>query len=228
MAPRRFDRKETALILRRATDGEGRPAQGGEAGLTLEEITAAAVEAGIDPAAVRRAAAVVPVRADPFQRWALGAPVTPVARGRFQGRLAPERDGALQAAIERALGRHGQLERDGDEVVWTEEHGFGRTTVRVRQDGPEVEVVAEAERRGHLLGLLLGLATLVALLLLPLGGFGGLAARSTAQLAVLAPLALIAVGTRLAWPLLQRPIGRRLESAVLEAGAALEGDLPAP
>ena len=66
--------------------------------------------------------------------------------------------------------------------------------------------------------LLFGLATLVAVLLHPLGGFTGLATMSHPLMAVLVPVGTILAGTRLVWTALQRAMIRRIESAVLDLG----------
>ena len=219
---RRFSRAETALILRRATDGVLRPRGQVEDGLTLDEIVAAAREVGIDPRAVRRAAALSTVRPDPVQTLLVGAPVAPRIRGRFSGRFPTGRGNEARAVIEETLGRHGELEIETDAFLWHEEHGLGRTWVRARQDGDAVEVSAEAEARGHLLTVMMGLATAVALLLLPLGGFAGLGAMMGPLLSILAPVATILLATRILWPILQRPVVARLQAVVLEVGALVE------
>jgi hypothetical protein len=219
---RRFSREETALILRRATDAERRAPSPVEGGLTLEEIAAAAREAGIDPAAVRRAAALTLAPFTESRPGILGAPVAPEIGARFEGRLPDSARAAFHAAVERAIGRRGALADEPNALVWHEDHGSGRTTVRARQEGGAVTVTAEADRRGHLLLLVLAVAMVVGLALLPLGGFGGVAALAGAVGAVLLPLAALALGTRAAWPLLERPVERRLESAVLEVGALVE------
>ncbi len=217
----RFSRDETALILRRATEGERRPRSEVEGGLTLDEIVAAAQDAGIDAAAVRRAAALIDVAPDRIRSLFVGAPVAPVIRARFRGRLPATID-AIRACIEDAVGRRGEIKAEAGGFVWSEDHGLGRTYVRARADSDVVEVSAEAERKGHLLALVMGMATAVALALQPLGGFAGLAGVVGAALSVLAPVALIGLGTRLIWPAFQRPVIARLEAAVLEVGALLD------
>ena len=225
-APRRFNSEETALILRRATEGERRLETRVEGGLTLDEIVLAAREAGIDVAAVHRAAAIMRTPADPLQTWLVAAPVNPVVRGVFAGSVSPERYAAARFAIESAMGRKGELEIDATGFVWSEEHGFGRTSVEAHGAGSSVEVIGEAERKGHLLALMLALATLVAMLLQPLGGFAGLAALFHPLVAVLGPVGVVLGATRLVWPSLQRPLIRRLESAVLDVGALAERGNP--
>lgn len=219
-AARRLGRRETDLILRRAT--EGGALRSVEDGLTLDELAAAAGEAGIDPAAVRRAAALSTTRADPVQAVLAGAPVHPVVRARFPGRLPPSAAARAQHVIEDALGRRGEVETDGSDLEWREEHGWGRTRVSVREQAGEVAVEAEAERKGHLLALMLGLTTATALVLQPLGGFAGLAADVGSLLAVLLPVLAVLAGTRAIFPFFQRPLLRRLEAAALEVGALVE------
>ena len=226
-AARRFTREEAALILHRATEGEQRLATRLEDGLTLDEIARAAGDAGIDVAALRRAAAITHAPADPFQTWLVAAPVNPIVRGVFAGSVPPERHDAARLAVESAMGCKGELEVDATGFVWREEHGFGRTSIGAHATGSSVEVIGEAERRGHLLALMFGFATLVAVLLQPLGGFAGLAALSHPLLAVLAPVGAVLAGTRFVWPALQRPMIRRLESAVLDVGAVAGGSDPA-
>lgn len=226
-AGRRFTSAETASILRRATDAEARPTET-EAGLTLEELVAAAREAGIDPAAVRRAAAVAPTPVPELESRALGAAAAPELRARFEGRLPSTARAALRDAIERAIGRAGALVEEGTALVWHEEHGSGRTTVRVQTEGTTTLVAARADRRGHLILLLLGLAAAVALALVPLGGFAGLAAALGPPAAVLIPVAAPLAAARALWPALQRRTARRLERALLAVGELLEPDVRAP
>jgi len=223
---RRFTQQEVATILRRATESD--EDGGTEGGLTLDELAAAAREAGIDPDAVRRAALISATPLDPLERLLMGAPVSPTVSARIPGRLSAERAGALRAALDRALERRGEIEEAGNQLIWREEHGVGRSEVCVQPDGGFVEVTATAERKGHLLMLMLAVALAVGLALLPLGGFGGLAGMGGPLLIVLAPLAAILVGTRLLWPALERGTERRLEAAVLEVGALVEapGTLP--
>jgi hypothetical protein len=223
MTERRLDPQEAASILRRATEDEQ---AGGSGGLTLDELVAAAREAGIDPEAVRRAALLSVAPLDPVERVVIGAPVTATVSARIPGRLAAGRAAETRAALDRALARRGELEELGSGWAWREEHGIGRSEVSARSDGGFVEVTATAERKGHLLVLTLAVALGVGLALLPIGGFAGLAAVGGPLLTVLGPLATIAAGTRALWPLVERGTQRRLEAAVLEVGALVETAAP--
>src|SRR5687767_3799032 len=116
---RRYSSHEAASVLRRATDGEHVAGPGG--GLTLDELVSAARDAGIDADSVRLAAAVVPARPDPVERLLVGAPINPVVRARFPGRLGSERAGALGALLDERLDLTGAVAVDGARLVWTEE-----------------------------------------------------------------------------------------------------------
>jgi hypothetical protein len=108
--------------------GERRAPSELENGLTLAEIEAAARDAGIDPAAVRRAAAVGLVEIDREQTRLLGAPVAPEVRARFDGALPTDAEADFQNAVERSIGRRGEVTEDAAGLVWHEDHGLGRTT----------------------------------------------------------------------------------------------------
>ena len=221
MEERRFSRRETGLILRRATDGEIRT-QSSQGGLTLDELVAAAREAGIDPAAVRRAALLSSPPQGPLEKLLVGARVHPVLRARIPGHLRPGSAGALCAALDQALERAGEMEEVGGQLIWREEHGLGRSEVSAEPDGGFVEVTAGAERKGHLLVLTMTNALVVGLLLLPLGGFAGLGAIGGPLLAVVAPIGVVLAGTRTLWQALERRTERRLEAAALEVAALVE------
>jgi hypothetical protein len=98
----------------------------------------------------------------------------------------------------------------------------GRSQVSAEPDGAFVEVTAAAERKGHLLALTMANALGVGLLLLPLGGFAGLAALGGPLLAVLGPIGAVLAGTRALFPMLERRTERQLEAAALEVGALVE------
>lgn len=223
----RFSEEETAMILRRATEVELRGSALPSGGHTLDELASIAREAGIDPEAVRRAARLVPARMDPIQKVFLGAPSHAHVRGRFPGRLPEAVVPRARDVIEGSLQRTGELHHDITGFLWREDHGVGRTWVRVRREDGETEVEVEVDRRGHLLGLMVVLATLVALLLQPLGGFTGLAAVLGPLLSVMAPVAVVLVGTRAFWPWLARPTLHRAEAAAMGVGGLVRPRPPA-
>lgn len=222
----RYSAEEVALILERASDTgkRGTSIVLGD-GYTLDDLAWAAQEAGLDPDAVRRAARLVTVPPDPVQRLFLGAPSHPRVRARYPGRLAEARVPEARDVIERTLERGGELHHDVTGFLWREDHGVGRTYVRVRREDGATSVEVEADRRGHLLALMVVLATLVALLLQPLGGFTGLAGVMGPLLSVVVPVATVLAATRTFWPWLARPTLRRAEATAMELGALVR---PAP
>lgn len=146
MSERRYDDREVALIFRDAAALER--ARGATGGLTLPELERVAVEAGLDPAMVRRAAAELeaPHGAAAGDRWRGGPPALVIAR-EIDGELAVDAAGAadaLLAAVRRGpgvgmgtastLGRtftwRGQL--DGAPADVSVVPAQGRTTVAVR------------------------------------------------------------------------------------------------
>ncbi len=223
----RFSEARTAEILRRAADEEVRgtlvPRTGGH---SLEELVSIAREAGIDADAVRRSACLVPVPPDPIQRIFLGTPTMPRVRARFPGELTGDRVPLARDTVEHTFGRHGELHADATGFLWREDHGVGRTFVRVRREGDATDVEVEADRKGHLFALMVVLTTLVALLLQPLGGFVGLAALVGPLLGVALPVAAVLVSTRGLWPLLARPVARKAEAATMALGALVTPQEP--
>jgi hypothetical protein len=146
MSERRFDDREVALIFRGAASLERQAHAPG--GLTLPELERVAVEAGLDPAMVRRAAAELDATraATAGDRWR-GGPRTLLIVRELGGEVAPDAPGvadALLAAVRRApgvgmgtattLGRgftwRGQL--DGAQTDVSVVPAPGRTTVEVR------------------------------------------------------------------------------------------------
>lgn len=149
MSERRFDDREVALILQGAADAERRASAAHVAGgLTLPELERIAVEAGLDPAMVRRAAAELdaPRAHGADDRWRGGPRALTIAR-EIDGEVAVDAAGAadaLLAAVRRGpgvgmgtastLGRtftwRGQL--DGAQTDVGVVPAQGRTTVEVR------------------------------------------------------------------------------------------------
>lgn len=146
MSERRYDDREVALIFRDAAALER--TRGAAGGLTLPELERVAVEAGLDPAMVRRAAAELeaPRAATAGDRWRGGPRALVIAR-EIDGELAVDAAGAadaLLAAVRRGpgvgmgtastLGRtftwRGQL--DGAQTDVSVVPAQGRTTVEVR------------------------------------------------------------------------------------------------
>jgi len=149
MSERRFDDREVELIFRGAADAERRASVARAAGgLTLPELERVAVEAGLDPAMVRRAASELDASGTHTagDRWRGGPRALTIARV-LDGEIAVDAAGtadALLAAVRRGpgvgmgtattLGRtftwRGQL--DGVQTDVSVVPAQGRTTVEVR------------------------------------------------------------------------------------------------
>lgn len=215
---RRFTDEEVAVILRRAADTELRADLPSPHGSTLADLMVAAEEVGLDPAAVRRAAAIRPAADEGLAKTALGAPDHREVVAVLEGTRLPEDRSDLVRVAERLLGMKGKvIDSTPERVVWREDHVFGRTTVTLQQLGNQTEVRVEADRAGHYLaswfaglvgwGLVAGLT--------PLASLGPLA--TVASFAVL-PLLL----ARPLWVRADRRLRPKLERAVLELARTLE------
>ena len=148
-AGRRYDDREVALILKGAAEQEGRVAARDTAGgLTLPQLEQVALEAGLDPALVRRSAAQLDARGSDSlgARWR-GGPHELVVERVLDGELAADMRGvaeSLATAVREAAGGalgstdtvgrlftwRGQL--DGAQADVSVTPANGRTTVRVR------------------------------------------------------------------------------------------------
>ncbi len=143
--PRRYSDEETALILRRAAElqepgGNSRPA----AGFTLAEIQQIAAEAGIDPACVTEATALISVQ-EP-DRWAriVGAPTRFRYERTVSGELPDPAWAALVQEIRQAMRKPGQVSHLPGALEWVDEgengdlvrvgvtSGAGKTRVELR------------------------------------------------------------------------------------------------
>ncbi len=163
----KFSDEETALILRRAAELQAKEGRG----LSLRELEAAAAEAGIDVALVRRAAEEVAVAGPPAPAPAsggvLGSPLHLVHE-----HVVPGADGGTWedelTEIRRRLGLEGRVEASGRQLAWATNAARGRDVrVSIVVRGGR-RIVRVEERLGGLGGgLYLGMG-------LPIT-FGGLA-----------------------------------------------------
>jgi hypothetical protein len=215
---RRFTEGEVSDILRRAADAEGRAALPMPADTTLDDLLAAARGAGLDPDVVRRSSAIEPSRGRGPAALILGAPDRREIRAVLPGARLPEDRQALVEAVERSLGRRGEVVESGPEDFgWREDHTAGRTRVGITpgKDGTEVRV--SADRAGHYLGAwflgLLGWA-----LLSGLTPVGSLALLPKIISFVVAPILL----ARPWWSRRDRRLRRRLEQLALDLAGILE------
>ncbi len=215
---RRFSAAEVDAILQRAALSETDPLLPERSGSTLDDLVAAAEEAGLDPAAVRRAAAVVPTGPDgPIARL-LGAADRRVVTAYLPGVALPGLPRALGGAAERGLGRPGEIGTGKDgQFQWRARSSGGTAVVEVAQREGGTEITARAERGAHYLGLwLVGLGGWAALsALTPLGALGPL---GFATSLLLVPV-LIA---RPFWRRADHRLRRRLERTVIELARVVE------
>ncbi len=209
---RRFRDDEVAAILSRAAARETRTDLPAPHDPTLADLMAAAADAGLDPAEVRRAAALVPYPGGGFAGAALGAPDRREAAAVLEGVRLPSDTRPLVRAAERAAGRRGEVvASEPGRFMWEERHLGGGTTVSLVEEGGALEVRVSADRAGHYAGLwlggLMGWAVLSALT--PLGTLP-LAAQ------VIAFVATPFLVARPFWTLSDRKARARLERAVLD------------
>ena len=199
---------EIDLILKRAAQSDESPSLPRRYDLTVADLMVVASEVGLDPAAVRRAAAIQPIVNDGPLTWIPGAPTSSAAQATHIGALPSDR-GTLARTAERVLSRSGTVtEDDADHWVWKEEHGVGRTTVTWTPG----KITVEAERTGHYF-------------LHWLGGLVGWAALSAALPVSLGPLAatlLFLVTPLPLWARAHRTTRGEVEQAVMELLRAVE------
>ncbi len=140
-----YSEPESALILQRAAELQAQQGRG----LSLTELEAAASEAGIDAALVRRAAdevsalATVTPTPAPTTGGMLGAPLHLVHERVVTGELSSSRWKDVHSEIRRQLGTNGQLQPVGREFCWTNPRGRkvrvsivprgGRSIIRVEE-----------------------------------------------------------------------------------------------
>jgi len=218
--PRRFSDAEVEAILRRAALAEADILVPQRRDTTLDDLVAAAAEAGLDPAAVRRAAAVVPPAPDgPIARL-LGAADRRVVTAYLPGVSPPDRPRELAGAAERGLGRSGEIRTATEgRFEWRSRSSGGLATVEVAERDGGTEIAARAERGAHYLGLwLVGLGGWAALsALTPVGTLG--------PMGVAASLLLVPVLiARPFWRRSDRRLRRELERTVFELARVVEED----
>ena len=133
---RRFDEKEVAAIIKRASElQQVDTISESTTGMSLAELEQIAREAGLDPALVRRAAADLDTRVTDQQPSAFfGAPTTLVLERTIDGEVPTEEYEAIVLEIQRELGGVGSASGLGRSLVWTmTTHGHRRVATRTVQ-----------------------------------------------------------------------------------------------
>lgn len=179
VSDRRFREREVDLILRRAADVETRSDLPVPGDATLADLMRAAEEAGLDPAEVRRAAAILPPPSGGVSAAVFGAPDRRRVRAFLGGAHLPEARQDLVRTAEAATGRTGEVvESDRRRFLWQETHLGGRTRLELTEAEGGVEVRAASERAGHYLARWFSAFVAWAALsaLTPLGSLGPTAA----------------------------------------------------
>jgi hypothetical protein len=210
---RRLSEDEVSAILRRAADVDARADLPSGRDSTLEDLMRAAEEVGLDPAEVRRAAAVLPPSTGGVAAAVFGAPDRREVRSFLQGARLPEARQDLVRASESAMGRAGEVvDSDPRRFLWQETHLGGRTRVELVETDAGTEIRVSSDRAGHYLGrwfsAFMAWAALSALT--PLGSLGP-------AVAVLGFLIAPIVLARPFWKRADAVTRRRLDRVVMDA-----------
>ena len=127
---RRFDEKEVALIIKRASELQQSetPAES-TTGMSLAELEQVAREAGLDPELVRRAAADLDTRVtDQTPNRLLGAPIALQLERTIDGEVPADEYETLVLEIQRQLGEVGSASTIGRSLQWTVQSAARRRT----------------------------------------------------------------------------------------------------
>ena len=186
----------------RAEDGAAALARHDD--VSVSDLMAAAEEVGLDPGAVKRAAALDPLQHTDRSMSIWGAPLPRSLRATIDAPI-PDLRHELTEAAERILGRRGEvvITQEGH-FQWEESHGTGSTRLTLKEGSLTTSLEIETDRTGHYAVVLFGsfVAGLAAL-----SAVGGLTALSGALGPLLGTVAVLAAY------LIARPIWTRLERA---------------
>lgn len=174
-AGRRFGDEEVADILRRAASQEARSNLPAPHDPTLDDLVAAAEEAGMDGAAVRRAAAVRALPESGTQAWLFGGQSTRTVQGALEGPI-PEDPGPLARAAEYTVGRSGSVMRSKPGTWIWESGGMESTRIELREEGGGTSLMVHGSRGGTLALTYMTLLVGVAAVSGSFGLFGAVAA----------------------------------------------------
>jgi hypothetical protein len=136
LAGRRFNEKEVAAIIKRASELQQVESTGeSSAGMSLAELEQIAREAGLDPAHVRRAASDLDTRVTDRQPSPFfGAPTALVLERTIDGEVPSDEYEAIVLEIQRELGGVGSASGLGRTLVWTmTTHDHRRAATRTVQ-----------------------------------------------------------------------------------------------
>lgn len=132
----RYSKEEVALILRRAAEIQDQKLSEEKSGLSLNELEAAAREAGVDPALVRRAAVELPrvTRSEPsFWSRLAGQPMETTYHKTVTQRVESGQMDAMVARLQNMTGMMGQCSYQSDGLRWTASPDASRPFVLLLQ-----------------------------------------------------------------------------------------------
>ena len=152
---KRYGDKETALILRRAAElQDPRQRSGRATGFTLAEIQQIALEAGIDPARVAEAAALVTVGERDRRGRLMGAPTRFSYERVIAGEVRDPGWGALVDEIREVIDKPGQVGHVAGALEWVYEGEGDWIRVGVSSRAGETHIHLRASRGAEASGVL--------------------------------------------------------------------------
>ena len=162
---RRYTEEEFALILRRASE-ISTAADTGPGGLSLSEMQQIAREAGIDPAAVAKAAHSLPEPSRQTLAVIFGGPMKYRLERTVPGKASEEDLGRILQAIRRTAEHQGRTEHILGSVEWRtsdQEEGTSKVFVNVtsHDEGTTIEVIGDRQEAGFLAYMLSGIAAVM-------------------------------------------------------------------
>ncbi len=159
----RYSDKQVALILRRAANlqAHGQDAPRKTGGFSLADLEEIALEAGIDPANIRRAAEELNAGGLQGSSWdpLLGSPLTVRVERSVAGEISPDRHDDLLAEIQRSGLGHGKPAVVGQTLTWSTDRAqnTSSTQITVSVRNGRTEIRAEERRHQAAVGLFAGI-----------------------------------------------------------------------
>ena len=162
---RRYTEEEFALILRRASE-ISTAADTSPGGLSLPEMQQIAKEAGIDPAAVAKAAHSLPEPSRQTLAIIFGGPMKYRLERTVLGKASEEDLGRILQAIRRTAEHQGRTKHILGSVEWRtsdQEAGTSKVFVNVtsHDEGTTIEVIGDRQEAGFLAYMLSGIAAVM-------------------------------------------------------------------
>jgi hypothetical protein len=155
-ASKRYTEREFSLILSKAAElaGSSNPVGPIEDGLTLEEITSIAAEAGLDADSIARAARLIPDEGQPSVLHQVMGGVLRVQRAfDLPGELTNERAQRIRNSARRAMQTHGVGDANSSGVSWSTRGGH--VFVSAHGEAAETRIQVTVDHRAALIQLIL-------------------------------------------------------------------------